>query len=240
MRGIFKITNKVDNKVYIGESLDLSKIMSSYMQKLFDGKHKCQALQEDWNCYGANNFSFEVLATLDDSIGEDIARSVNKIFKHIFVQRYGRENCYTMSYLPMTLNDKWAKNRDLLIELISLYKDGRLSCNNLGVVSLKRGCLLEDICKKKGVEFDYIIKRFEEDCILYEDEYENLVANTGYEGILKASFNKVGEWIYKLTEQGIKWFDDYLNNIQLENLIEQMLEDGELNCFNNVVVYSNN
>lgn len=60
--GIYKITNSVNNKVYIGKSVDiLNKRWPSHKNSLNNGTHTNVHLQNAWNKYGSENFDFSII-----------------------------------------------------------------------------------------------------------------------------------------------------------------------------------
>lgn len=60
--GIYKITNRVNNKVYIGKSIDiLNKRWPSHKNLLNNGTHGNTHLQNSWNKYGEENFDFSII-----------------------------------------------------------------------------------------------------------------------------------------------------------------------------------
>lgn len=59
--GIYKITNKTNNKYYIGSSRSLHRRWVEHKNKLKKNKHHCRHLQFAWNMYGENAFEFEVI-----------------------------------------------------------------------------------------------------------------------------------------------------------------------------------
>jgi group I intron endonuclease len=59
--GVFQITNKVNGKIFIGSSLDLDAIWHAQKLQLSVGMHQNTELQKDWNQFGAENFSYDIL-----------------------------------------------------------------------------------------------------------------------------------------------------------------------------------
>jgi len=59
--GIYKITNEVNNKVYIGASLDIRNRWKGHRHGLRNDLHNNLGLQKDWNMYQENNFNFQVI-----------------------------------------------------------------------------------------------------------------------------------------------------------------------------------
>jgi group I intron endonuclease len=60
--GIYKITNCVNGKVYIGKSIDILNRRWVYHKSLLNkGTHINKHLQNSWNKYGENNFDFSII-----------------------------------------------------------------------------------------------------------------------------------------------------------------------------------
>lgn len=68
MIGVYKITNKVNGKYYIGSSKDIQKRFNSHITDLDNGTHNNTYLQRSWDKYGKDNFEFTILeeTSLDD------------------------------------------------------------------------------------------------------------------------------------------------------------------------------
>ena len=69
--GVFQIKNKINDKVFIGSSLDLKAIWFAQKLQLDMGMHQNSELQKDWKEYGAENFCYEILEEImevDDKI----------------------------------------------------------------------------------------------------------------------------------------------------------------------------
>ena len=59
--GIYKITNTVNGKFYIGSSVDLERRFNKHMGTLAKNTHANPILQRAWNKHGADKFTFEVI-----------------------------------------------------------------------------------------------------------------------------------------------------------------------------------
>ena len=59
--GIYKITCKINNRIYIGSSKNIMQRWKEHKQKLNKNIHDNMFLQRDWNRYGEDNFIFEIL-----------------------------------------------------------------------------------------------------------------------------------------------------------------------------------
>jgi group I intron endonuclease len=59
--GIYKITNRVNGKYYVGSSKHIDDRWVEHIKELNKNVHKNDYLQRSWNKYGGNNFSFVVV-----------------------------------------------------------------------------------------------------------------------------------------------------------------------------------
>lgn len=65
MIGIYKITNKKDNKSYIGQSKNITRRWHEHIKSLNKGKHHSFKLQDAWNKNEPSDFTFEILKICD-------------------------------------------------------------------------------------------------------------------------------------------------------------------------------
>jgi hypothetical protein len=63
--GVFLIRNMVNEKVFVGVSLDLAGIINRHKFQLAMGKHPNTRLQAEWNEHGSESFAFEILDQLN-------------------------------------------------------------------------------------------------------------------------------------------------------------------------------
>lgn len=59
--GIFQIRNKGNGKLLLGSSMNLEGPLNAHKFMLTIGRHQNEALQRDWNEFGADQFEFEIL-----------------------------------------------------------------------------------------------------------------------------------------------------------------------------------
>lgn len=64
--GIYMIENTVNNKVYIGSSVDTNNRINNHKNDLNKNKHHNKYLQRAWKKYGADNFTFTVIEKVND------------------------------------------------------------------------------------------------------------------------------------------------------------------------------
>jgi len=65
---IYKITNRVNGKIYIGSASDVSRRIIYHKNTLRNKKHTNRHLQAAFLKYGEQNFTFEVIEYLDDKL----------------------------------------------------------------------------------------------------------------------------------------------------------------------------
>ena len=65
MIGIYKISNIINNKVYIGQSMDIQRRFSEHMRALNNNCHYNKHLQASYNKYGTEAFLYEVLCVCE-------------------------------------------------------------------------------------------------------------------------------------------------------------------------------
>lgn len=68
MKGIYKITCLQENKVYIGSSNNIKRRWADHKKELKRETHGNKFLQLDWDAYGDESFTFELIEETDDII----------------------------------------------------------------------------------------------------------------------------------------------------------------------------
>lgn len=59
--GIYQITNIANHKVFIGTALNLPGVLNGQKYQLSAGAHPNKRLQAEWNEFGSEGFTFEIL-----------------------------------------------------------------------------------------------------------------------------------------------------------------------------------
>lgn len=59
--GVFQVRNLANGKILLGSSLNLEGPLNSHKFMLKIGRHRNEALQQDWDKFGERKFVFEVL-----------------------------------------------------------------------------------------------------------------------------------------------------------------------------------
>ena len=84
MVGIYKIENKVNGKVYIGQSIDIKTRWKCHISYLNNNTHNNKHLQSAWDKYGKENFSFNVVEECDvEDLNEREIYWINKYNSYI-------------------------------------------------------------------------------------------------------------------------------------------------------------
>lgn len=144
--GIYKITNLINNKFYIGSSSNLKKRLYEHQRELNLGVHTNKHLQSAWNKYGEENFKFEVVETIDDEV------FTNKYLRDLETKYIQELRCYEDSigynFIPGgigTLNLPCSEE-----------KKKKISNANKGKNAWNKGILMSEEQKEKLREIDRI------------------------------------------------------------------------------------
>jgi len=79
--GIYIIKNNVNGKIFLGKSKNLNGKINSNKFQLKYGSHLNKELQQDYNKYGEDNFSFEILDQLkhDNDLTKDFTKDLETL-----------------------------------------------------------------------------------------------------------------------------------------------------------------
>lgn len=92
--GIFIIRSKVNNKCYIQATPDLRGVMNGAKVRLQGNMHIYKELQKEWNEFGSENFTIEILEQLEydkDESKTDYTDEL-KLMEMIWEEKLAEEN----------------------------------------------------------------------------------------------------------------------------------------------------
>lgn len=88
---IYKIRNVVNNKFYVGSTVDSRKRFWAHRKALRLGNHDCVYLQRAWDKYGEDCFKFEIIEQLNAK--EELYPAEQKWLD----EHFGKEHCYNVA-----------------------------------------------------------------------------------------------------------------------------------------------
>lgn len=91
--GVFIIKNSENNKAFVDISLDTKSILNRHKFQLKMNMHMVKELQNDWNKYGEDKFTFEVLESLSYEESEEKIdyNEELEIIKMIWIEKLTKE-----------------------------------------------------------------------------------------------------------------------------------------------------
>lgn len=84
--GVFRIRNTISNKIFVGSSTDLVAIWHRHRLQLNFGNHPNEALQNDWNQAGADNFAYEIISEIKQDDKETDYEKEVKLLEEMFIE----------------------------------------------------------------------------------------------------------------------------------------------------------
>lgn len=99
MKGIYKITNLINNKVYIGQSCNINDRKRVHFYTLDKNVHSNELLQKSYNKYGKNNFIFEKIEETENLNEREL----------YYINEYGGVNSELNYNLKNPLTNEWGE-----------------------------------------------------------------------------------------------------------------------------------
>jgi group I intron endonuclease len=91
MSGIYIIRNNINNKIYVGSSKNLKNRLNEHKRKLRKNYHRNYHLQQSFNKYGEDNFTFEIIEECE--LNQLLQREV---FWINYYQSFNRDKGYNL------------------------------------------------------------------------------------------------------------------------------------------------
>lgn len=115
--GVYRIKNKINNRVYIGSTKKFSVRFAQHLKSLLSGSHHNKFLQADFNKCGIDNFIFEVIEVVNEN---QTARLVIEQ-KYIDKQFDNGQQCY--NFRAIVNSNPKGKNKQPRLPLSQEVKD---------------------------------------------------------------------------------------------------------------------
>lgn len=216
-RGIYKITNSINKKVYIGESLNIERRWEKHIEGLDNNNHHNYKLQQDWNTYGKNAFKFEVIAVLDDEIKKLSDEYILLIYEDYYIKQY---NSIDKGYnIENTLQKVWAGEKQTCIKAsnvhsLNIYQkqiEDKKIVNENGLIYNPKYFGIKDLIEKSNIK--RIDRKLISKKIIQKSENDKYRYNLcdAYKGREDIFLNNEIIGKMRFTEQGLEFLCKLLN-----------------------------
>lgn len=158
--GIYKISNKENNKVYIGMSVDVHNRMKTHKWNLGKNNHINNRLQDDFNIYGANSFVYEII----EECNEDILKERETYWINYY---NSLENGYNLTdYIKGQ-----GKNQNRVIQPVTFSDDEQYLLNYAKSQGKPFATFMKDLIRKEMGEIANLLTK-EEAVKLFEELFK--------------------------------------------------------------------
>lgn len=150
--GVYKITNNVNGKVYIGQSINIKNRWKDHIYALNRGDSTCTLLQRAWNKYKQNNFSFEIIELCSENELDNVEIKYIELYDSINngynIELGGNENKHLSAETKQKLS-KSAKERLSDPTKNPMYDKHHTDEAKAKISTSKKGKLLSEETKQK-------------------------------------------------------------------------------------------
>lgn len=212
--GIYKITNKLNGRIYIGSAKEFKNRWVQHTHSLRNKKHSNKFLQSDFNKCGEEAFIFEVI-----EVTEDKSREERLSIEEVYIKKFfdNGDNCYnlcdraisregyssstpeqTSKKISIALKNRWSNvgEKEKLSERMKKQwqEKGRKEKYSAQIISMwvepDKRCLL--LKSRRTKEF---IEGFKKRCHTTESINKMAVTNTKNHGLIISPEGKIFEVI---------------------------------------------
>lgn len=245
--GIYKITNKINKKVYIGQSVNIHKRKLGHFNKLKHNRHHNKYLQNSFAKYGIENFDFEILcycleSELDDKEKEYIAfyesTNRNKGYNLMYGGQGGRK--FSTEVIEMFRKNRIGKkltkehcaniskgrkgiklSNEAIEKIRETKKRNKSHCGEKNHNSNISNKIAEKIIKDllKNISIKDISKKYEVNCALIY----NIMYNVNYKEVLPNVREELKNRTKKLqTNKVNKAIEMYINGMSQNSIAKEL------------------
>lgn len=84
-KGVFRIRNLENGKIYIGSSMNLDVVWNSQRYKLNSGIHFSKELQKEWDEFGGDKFVFEIVDKMKENPESPVTANDVKQLESLYI-----------------------------------------------------------------------------------------------------------------------------------------------------------
>lgn len=164
--GIYAIKNLINNKIYIGQSIDIKRRCNTHRYKLNHLKHPNKYLQKEWIKYGKENFIFEIIEKCDDILLKEKEKYWIKYYNTTNINKgYNIKiggNGGNINYICSEETKKKLREANSIGKIIQLDLDGKIIkiwdsiTNAANTLNLNEAAILNCVKHKFYSAYNYI------------------------------------------------------------------------------------
>lgn len=220
--GIYKITNTVNGKVYIGKSQDIEERFKQHIEGLNGKRNHNPHFQNAWNKYGKENFRFEII----HSLKKYNEQKISDLEKYYISKYNSTEPAYGYNFQCGGQGGKLSERHKEIIREQSKFKNASLTYEDVVQIKLALYCLMDkrEIAKIFNVDIS-VVKSISEIRNYY---YVCEELNDKIKGLKKRLINERNEKVFELYNKGYR-IVDIINELGLtQSTVEHILYDRKL------------
>ena len=214
--GIYKITNKINGKVYIGKSKNIEKRFTQHKYGLNNNSNHNIHFQNAWNKYGEENFEFEIIHLCDKKYLDDL-----EIYYIYHYNSY--ESDYGYNYTLGGEGGELSEEYKAQIKINSKFKNATLTENDVRTIKLLLYCLMDrhEIANIFNVKIN-VIKSIAE---ISNYSYVSEELNDSIKGLKRKLLDERNDMVFNLYDKGYRIIDIVKELDLTKSCVEHILYD---------------
>lgn len=220
--GIYKITNTVNGKVYIGKSHNIEERFKQHIEGLNGKRNHNPHFQSAWNKYGKSNFKFEIIHPLKKYVEGDISD-----LEVYYISKYNSTDAnYGYNFQCGGQGGKLSERHKEIIKQQSQFKNASLTYEEVVQIKLALYCLIDkrELSEIFNVDIG-VIKSISEARNYY---YVCEELNDKIKGLKQKLIDERNEEVIKLYNEGFR-IVDIIEELDLsKSMVEHIIYDRSL------------